>query len=86
MLAEIKAISELENKIDQNTLGGANTHTSISGTADYFAKDDITFKEVGYWDPEPPPPPLPPAPVWEHDHLTLGNVRVIKPHSKNKGN
>ena len=52
----------------------------------YFAKDDITFKEVGYWDPEPPPPPLPPAPVWEHDHLTLGNVRVIKPHSKNKGN
>jgi acetyl-CoA carboxylase carboxyltransferase component len=28
-------------EIDQDTLGGANTHTSISGTADYFAKDDI---------------------------------------------
>ena len=27
--------------IDQNTLGGASTHTSISGTADYFAKDDV---------------------------------------------
>ena len=27
--------------IDQDTLGGANTHTAISGTADYFAKDDI---------------------------------------------
>ena len=28
-------------KIDQDTLGGASTHTSISGTADYYAKDDI---------------------------------------------
>ena len=28
-------------KIDQDTLGGANTHTSISGTADYYAKDDL---------------------------------------------
>ncbi len=28
-------------EIDQDTLGGANTHTSISGTADYYAKDDI---------------------------------------------
>ena len=28
-------------EIDQDTLGGAKTHTSISGTADYFAKDDI---------------------------------------------
>ena len=28
-------------EIDQDILGGANTHTSISGTADYYAKDDI---------------------------------------------
>ena len=28
-------------EIDQDTLGGANTHTAISGTADYYAKDDL---------------------------------------------
>lgn len=28
-------------EIDQDTLGGAHTHTAISGTADYYAKDDI---------------------------------------------
>jgi len=28
-------------KIDQDTLGGANTHTSISGTADYYAENDL---------------------------------------------
>ncbi|MAR14932.1 MAG: methylcrotonoyl-CoA carboxylase [Candidatus Marinimicrobia bacterium] len=29
-------------EIDQNTLGGANTHSSISGIADYREKDDIS--------------------------------------------
>ena len=28
-------------EIDQDTLGGASTHTAISGTADYYAKDDL---------------------------------------------
>jgi len=28
-------------EIDQDTLGGANTHSNISGTADYHEKDDI---------------------------------------------
>ena len=28
-------------EIDQDTLGGANTHTSISGTADYYAENDL---------------------------------------------
>jgi len=28
-------------EIDQDTLGGANTHTSISGTADYLEKSDL---------------------------------------------
>jgi len=46
----------------------------------YFAKDDITFKEVGYWDPEPDL-----GPPWERDFGRVGDVRVIKPHSKYKG-
>ena len=29
-------------EIDQDTLGGANTHSSISGIADYHEKDDIS--------------------------------------------
>ncbi|MBC8198004.1 MAG: acyl-CoA carboxylase subunit beta [Candidatus Marinimicrobia bacterium] len=29
-------------EIDQETLGGANTHSSISGTTDYHEKDDIS--------------------------------------------
>jgi acetyl-CoA carboxylase carboxyltransferase component len=28
-------------EIDQDTLGGANTHSSISGTTDYYEKDDL---------------------------------------------